>query len=287
MSDCHKVGFGALLVCVVLFLAMADPVNGNLIQNPSFENTGATGVTPTTAVAVGAGNQIPNWTTTVSGSSGADNYIAGNMQSANNWIPPASQGTYSVQLDSIAGSGSYNVGNSIYQAVNLTANTNYTLTFDYRSEAVQQTQAAFVNAYVSLDSNGNVPQNPTNSFYIVAKNFQTPNANGNPDTSWTQATLNFNTGSNSGLIRFTFMSASGTSVNITTGSDDNDVSLDNFNLVVVDEFSHWAISPAFCALVIAVHIWRRKRVARTRSTYAASPRIVVNTESKQLRDALA
>lgn len=259
MSFYNRVGFAALLGGLVLFLGVAAPAKGNLIQNPGFENTGATGVTPTTAVAVGAGNQIPNWTTTVDTAPGADNYIAGNNQTADNWIPPASQGIYSVQLDSIAGAGTgtYTVGNSIYQAVNLAANTNYSLTFDYRSEAVPQTQAAFVNAYVSLDSKGNVPQNPTSSFYISAKNFQTPNANGNPDTSWSQATLNFNTGSNSGLIRFTFMTASGTSVNNTGGSDDNDVSLDNFNLVaVVPEFNDWALSPAFCMLVIAVHARR-------------------------------
>jgi hypothetical protein len=256
MSIRHRVGFAALLVGSVLSLGTAIQAKANLIQNPGFENTGATGVTPTTAVAVGAGTQIPGWTTTVSDAPGADNYIAGTNQTVDNWIPPAFEGNYCVQLDSVAGTGTYTVGNSIYQAVNLTANTNYSLTFNYRSEAVQQSQAAFVNVYVSLDSKGNVPQNPTNSFYIVAMNFQTPNANGNPDTSWSQATLNFNTGSNSGLIRFTFMTASGTSVNITGGSDDNDVSLDNFNLVAVPEFSHWAVLPAFCMLVIAAHARR-------------------------------
>jgi Protein of unknown function (DUF642) len=257
MSICSRVCFAVFLVGLIFFLGAATPAKGNLFQNPSFENTGTTGVTATTAVAVGAGNQIPDWITTIGTSSGTNNYIAGNSQTTNNWIPPASEGIFSVQLDSIAGTGSYTVGNSIYQAVNLAANTNYSLTFDYRSEAVQQTQAAFVNAYVSLDSKGNVPQNPTNSFYIVAQNFQTPNANGNPDTSWSHATLDFNTGSNSGLIRFTFMTASGTSVNNTTGSDDNDVSLDNFNLVVVvPEFNHWAVTPAFCLLAIAAHARR-------------------------------
>ena len=256
MSVRNRFAFAGLLAGLFVFFGTAAPARANLIQNPSFENTGATGVTPTTAVAVGAGNQIPGWTTTVSDAPGADNYIAGINQTVDNWIPPASQGNYCVQLDGIAGPGTYTVGNSIYQAVNLTANTNYSLTFDYRGEAVQQTQAAFVNVYVSLDSKGNVPQNPTSSFYIVAMNFQTPNANGNPDTSWSQAVLNFNTGSNSGLIRFTFMTASGTSVNITGGSDDNDASLDNFNLVAVPEFSHWAVLPAFCMLVIAAHARR-------------------------------
>jgi hypothetical protein len=252
---------GALLISALLSLAMGASSKANLIQNPNFANTGSTGVTPTTAVAIGAGNQIPGWTTTVGDAPGANNYIAGNMQSMDNWIPPAFTGTYCVQLDSIAGqgSGSYTLGNSIYQAINLTANTQYSLTFDYRSEAVQQTQAAFVNVYVSLDSKGNVPVNPTSSFYIAAQNFQTPNANGNPDTSWNHATFNFNTGSNSGLIRLTFLTVSGTSVNITGGSDDNDISLENFGLVaVVPETTNPLVSSAFCSLIVAVHAWRRK-----------------------------
>ena len=254
MSVCHRAGLAVLLARFVLFCAAPAPANGNLIQNPGFENTGTTGVTPTTAVAVGAGSQIPGWTTTVSGASGADNYIAGVNQTGDNWIPPASEGNYCVQLDSIAGSGSYTVGNSIYQAVNLAANTTYTLTFDFRGESVQQAQQAFLNAYISLDSKGNVPQDPSSLFYIAAANFQTPNANGNPDTSWSHATLTFNTGSNSGMIRFTFMTVGGTSVNNTGGTDDNDISLDNFNLVaVVPETTHWAVWPVFSLLVIGLH----------------------------------
>jgi hypothetical protein len=257
MSLCNRAGLAVLLARFVLFCGAPTPANGNLIQNPSFEDTGTTGVTPTTAVAVGAGSQIPGWTTTLSGASGADNYIAGTNQTGDNWIPPASDGNYSVQLDSIAGTGNYTVGNSIYQAVNLTANTSYSLTFDFRGESVQQAQQAFLNAYVSLDSKGNVPQNASSLFYIAAANFQTPNSNGNPDSLWSHATLTFNTGSNSGLIRFTFMTVGGTSVDNTGGTDDNDISLDNFNLVVVPEYTHWAVWPVFGLLVIGLHARER------------------------------
>lgn len=247
-------------------------VHANLITNGSFENTPLpTGASTTTSVSVGAGTSISNWTTTIGdGNTGKGNYLAGTAHTDNVWIPtPAQNGNYLVQLDSRPNGGTYSIGNSIYQSLNLTANTSYSLGFYFRSETGNSNgNFTKITAYVGLDSQGNVPVNAAGYATIAAQTYTSPRA---IDTGWNLATLNFRTGATGGLYRFTFLDGA-LSPTITGGAAaqtiDSNVSLDNFDLEVVPEFAHWAVFAGFGLVVVAgSHL--RRRSSRISTTGAA------------------
>ncbi len=245
-SICTSASLGALIA-----FASVGSVHANLFNNGNFENTPLpAGAAPNTAVNVGAGTQIANWTTTTSNNPNGGtfgNYFTGTAHTNNTFIPsPAQNGNYFVQLDSAnANAFNYTLGNSIYQALNLTANTQYQLTFYFRSETGNTNNVpTTATAYVGLNSQGNVGVNATGYNFIAAQTFTSPR---NIDTGWNLATLNFSTTA-AGLYRFTFLDGA-TSPTRTNGGIDSNVSLDNFDLEVVPEFAHWAVFAAFGLLV--------------------------------------
>lgn len=247
----HRAAFFVVSAALVAFLGV-DTARANLFVNGSFENTGTTGVTPTTVVNVAAGSQIPGWTT-VAGDNPAGgtfgNYFAGTAHNnaTFNFIPtPAQNGNYFVQLDSANGGAfNYTRGNSIYQALSLTANTKYQLTFYFRSETGNTTNVlTTMTAYVGLDSQGNVGVNAAGYTSVAAQTFTSPQT---VDTGWNLATLSF-TAPTTNTYRFTFLDGA-TSPTKTNGGIDSNASLDNFDLEVVPEFAHWAVFAGFGLLV--------------------------------------
>ncbi len=249
-------------LCLLISFSAVGVTRANLFVNGDFENTPLpANASPTTSVGVGAGTSISGWTTTLgTGDAGKNNYFNGASQTANGWIPPAQSGNYSVQLDSRPGSGVYTIGNSIYQSLNLTANTSYSLSFYFHSETGNTTNVlTSVNAYVGLNSQGDVPVNAAGYNSIAAQRFVSPVA---VDTGWNLATLNFRV-TTAGLYRFTFLDGAQSLTN--TGypaapAEDSNASLDNFQLNVVPEFSHWTIFAGFGLLVA--------RAGRRRATRA-------------------
>lgn len=261
------------LVTYVLVLgACAGTAHANLFVNGSFENTPLpAGASTTTAVSVGAGTQVSGWTTTLGdGDAGKGNYFAGTAHTNDTWIPtPAQNGNYFVQLDSRPNSGTYSIGNSIYQALNLTANTQYSISFYFRSETGNTNSVLTkMTAYVGLDSQGNVPVNATGYNSIAAKTFTSPSL---IDASWNLATLNFST-TTAGLYRFTFLDGA-SSPTVTGGTNaqtvDSNASLDNFTLDVVPEFAHWAVFAGFGLLVVGGKRLRRGSPGEANATMAA------------------
>ncbi len=268
----------ALTISVLVMLGTVGSVRANLFTNGDFENTplpsgtpyggsGTATATTTSAVDVGAGTNIAGWTTTLgNGDAGAGNYFAGRSQTAAEWIPSAQSGNYSVQLDSRPGSGTFTIGNSIYQSLNLAAGS-YQLTFYYRSELTNTTGVpATVGAFIGLNSGGSVGVNATGYQGIgqtfTARSDQAAGTAGNNiDPAWNKGTLNFSL-SAAGIYRFTFLdgvtgalnSGNGTNTISTSSerggfSDDSNISLDNFDLEIVPEFAHWAVFAVFGLLV--------------------------------------
>lgn len=238
-------------LCALVSLSAVGIARANLFVNGDFENTPLpANASPTASVGVGAGTSVSGWTTTLStGDTGKNNYFNGASQTTNGWIPAAQSGTYSVQLDSRPGSGVYTIGNSIYQSLNLTANTAYSLSFYFRSETGNTTNVlTSVNAYVGLNSQGDVPVDAAGYNSIAAQRYVSPVA---VDTGWNLATLNFRV-TTAGLYRFTFLDGAQSLTN--TGypaapAEDSNASLDNFQLNVVPEFSHWTVFGVFGLLV--------------------------------------
>lgn len=238
-------------LCAVVCFGAVGIARANLFVNGDFENTPLpANASPTTSVGVGAGTSISGWTTTLgTGDTGKNNYFNGAGQTTNGWIPPAQSGNYSVQLDSRPGSGTFTLGNSIYQSLNLTANTAYALSFYFRSETGNTTGVpTSVNAYVGLNSQGDVPVDAAGYNSIAAQHFVSPVT---VDTGWNLATLNFRV-TTAGVYRFTFLDGAQSLTN--TGypaapAEDSNASLDNFQLNVVPEFSHWAVFTGFGLLV--------------------------------------
>ena len=245
-----------LVFAALVTLAEVGTARANLFVNPSFESgtvPAVNGVTAFGALAPNAANSpIQGWGSTIgTGNAGTSNYLAGRTQTADGWIPAAQNGNYSVQLDSRPGGGTYTIGNSVYQALNLTANTSYSLSFYFRSETGNTTGTlTSVGAYVGLDAQGNVPVNALGYVSIASQRFVSPVA---VDTGWNLATLNFTTGITGGLYRFTFLdspqSLTNTGYATAAAGADSNVSLDNFQLDVVPEFSHWAVFGVFGLLV--------------------------------------
>ncbi len=175
------------------------------------------------------------------------------------WIPNPQNGNYCIQIDSSTDIPLYSVGGSIAQTVSLTANTQYQLSF-YMSAEVATRDAGnnqvgcTSQVNVILNGGGFANQNMVNpgtgSTGFLAS--WTGAAKATPEPSWVEWTLTF-TPTASGNVTITFQD-----VWISNLSSSN-TALDNIDLEVVPEMTHWSIFAAFTATVIGTRLIGRKR----------------------------
>src|ERR1700730_3937852 len=247
----------ALLRTLVYSCLIAGSARANLIVNGDFENPGPALTNNYAAISA---NTIPAWTSTAGNGPGAANYYNATNSTAS-WIPNPQIGNYCLQVDSSTVKALYSVGGSISQTVSLTANTPYVLsffmsaevaTFDENDTSVQVGTTAQIN--VLLNGGGFTNQNMVNPATGTTGFLASWNGNpkASPEPSWVEWSLVF-TPTVSGNVTITFQDV------WVNNSASSNAALDNINLVVVPEVTHWSVFAAFSAAAIITTIRRSRR----------------------------
>jgi hypothetical protein len=233
----------------------ASAVYANLITNGDFESPGAALTSDYTAIST---NTIPGWTSTIGNGTGPANYYNSTNSTAS-WIPNPQNGNYDVQIDSSTVKAFYSVGGSIGQTISLTANTTYRLTFymsaevatfDENNPSVQVSSTSQINVLLNGGgfSNQNMVNTSTGTTGFLASWNGNPKAT--PEPSWVQWTLDF-TPTITGNVTITFQDVW---VNNLASSN---AALDNIDLSVVPEITHWSVLAAFVAMVVATRTFSK------------------------------
>jgi hypothetical protein len=242
----------ALFRTLVFSCLIAGSARANLIVNGDFENPGP--ALTNNYVAIGT-NTIPAWTSTAGNGVGPANYYNANNSTAS-WIPNPQSGNYCVQLDSSTDIALYTVGATLSQTVSLTANTPYVLSFFMSAEVgtldsnnVQVGCTSRID--VILNGGGFSNQNMVNAATGTTGFLASYNGNpkSSPEQSWVEWTLVF-TPTVSGNVTITFQDV------WVNNSSSSNAALDNINLVVVPEITHWSVFAALSAAAIITCIRR-------------------------------
>lgn len=247
-----------LLICSSFFVASAS--YANLIVNGSFESPGAAYTSDYAAIA---SNTLPSWTSTVGNGTGPANYLSA-LNSSAYWIPNPQSGSYCVQLDSSDTAAFYSTGASLSQTVALTAGVSYLLTFYMSAETNGAGTPVTSQINVILNGGGFANQNMVNPA-TGTTGFQASwsgAAKANPEPSWVQWGLTF-TPTVTGNVTIKFQDVW---VNNSVSSNS---SLDNIDLSVVPEMTHWSIFALFATTVAVTNIFAG-RSKRLRNSQGAS-----------------
>jgi hypothetical protein len=250
--------FSRLLLFLLLPLLL--PLTGaraNLVTNGNFESGPVTtGYSALTAGGSGATGSFTGWTA-VAGNGDGPNVYYNTPTNGAPWVPTPIAGTNDVQLDSTDDNTSFTTGSKIYTTNGITLNPGgyYALTFSIATE-VGAGKGGTSYADVSLFTTHGGTYNSAVRTSIISGTYSAVNgaAGSTSTTSWTTYTIDFHyipaNGSNNNVAFLQFQDD--------VNSNDSNISVDNVDLEVVPEFTHWALFGLFGLACTVLEIRRRK-----------------------------